>query len=256
MGWAGAVVAGGQGSPSGLPCGAVHHPRLRPVPGAGGGRGAAGVSGARSAGIAGIEMTDTAPLAGVDGLSDGALARLAHEGARDRAQDGPAAAARAAEAELCRRFAPRVRLYGLRHLGSESAAHDLVQQVLLVTLEKLRDGGVREPDRIASFVLGVARLLTREGHRATRRFEPMDEPEEQGPVARAAAPDPFARERLAACLEQLDDRGRTVVVLTWFGEQSAGEIAAALGVSEANVRVIRHRSVARLRDCVDGGGAP
>jgi hypothetical protein len=44
------------------------------------------------------------------------------------------------EAELYRRFAPRVRLYGLRHLGDEHAAADLVQRVLLLTIEKLRRG--------------------------------------------------------------------------------------------------------------------
>ena len=44
----------------------------------------------------------------------------------------------AAESELYRRFAPRVRLYGLRHLRDEDAAGDLVQKVMLVTIEKLR----------------------------------------------------------------------------------------------------------------------
>src|SRR5262245_54167125 len=60
----------------------------------------------------------------------------------------------AAESELCRRFAPRIRLYGLRHLRSEAAAADLIQDVLLMTLQKLRAGAVREPDRLASFILG------------------------------------------------------------------------------------------------------
>src|SRR4029453_5657290 len=53
----------------------------------------------------------------------------------------------AAESELCRRFAPRIRLYGLRHLRSEAAAADLAQEVLIMTLRKLRAGAVREPDR-------------------------------------------------------------------------------------------------------------
>ncbi len=48
--------------------------------------------------------------------------------------------AEAAESELYRRFAPRVRLYGLRHLRDEDAARDLVQQVMLLTIEKLRSG--------------------------------------------------------------------------------------------------------------------
>ena len=39
------------------------------------------------------------------------------------------------------RLAPRVRLYGLRHLRDPQAAADLAQQVLLMTLERLRAGG-------------------------------------------------------------------------------------------------------------------
>jgi RNA polymerase sigma-70 factor (ECF subfamily) len=36
--------------------------------------------------------------------------------------------ARDEEEELARRFAPRIRLYGLRHLRDRDAANDLVQQ--------------------------------------------------------------------------------------------------------------------------------
>lgn len=64
-----------------------------------------------------------------------------------------------AESELYRRFAPRVRLYGLRHLRNEDAARDLVQQVMLLTIEKLRSGSVRDADQIALFVLGVSRTM-------------------------------------------------------------------------------------------------
>ena len=80
---------------------------------------------------------------------DGALARriLAAAPGRDAA----------AESELCRRFAPRIRLYGLRHLRSEAAAADLIQDVLIMTLQKLRAGEVREPERLASFILGTCR---------------------------------------------------------------------------------------------------
>ena len=56
---------------------------------------------------------------------------------------------RAAEAELFRRLAPRVRLYGLRHLRDPAAADDLVQDVLLMTFDSLRAGKVREHERKA-----------------------------------------------------------------------------------------------------------
>jgi hypothetical protein len=60
--------------------------------------------------------------------SDGDLARAV--AARDPGPGG------AAESELYRRFAPRVRWYGLRHLRDEEAARDLVQQVMLLVIEK------------------------------------------------------------------------------------------------------------------------
>ena len=62
-----------------------------------------------------------------------------------------------AEAEVCRRMAPRLRLYGMRHLRSGAAADDLVQQVLLVTLEALHAGKLRDYAKLPHFVLGMAR---------------------------------------------------------------------------------------------------
>ena len=52
-----------------------------------------------------------------------------------------------AEAELFRRMAPRIRLYGLRHLRDEHAADDLVQQVLIIALEALRAGRLHDPEK-------------------------------------------------------------------------------------------------------------
>src|SRR5215471_1855679 len=75
------------------------------------------------------------------GLSDADLAP------RIAAGDGEA------EAELCRRMGPRIRLYALRHLRSPSAADDLVQHVLLKVLEALRAGRLRESEKLAHFVL-------------------------------------------------------------------------------------------------------
>jgi RNA polymerase sigma-70 factor (ECF subfamily) len=68
---------------------------------------------------------------------------------------------RAAEAELFRRLAPRVRLYGLRHLRDPAASDDLVQDVLLMTFDSLRAGKVREDERLASYVLGTCRRMTK-----------------------------------------------------------------------------------------------
>src|SRR5450759_299454 len=76
-----------------------------------------------------------------------------------------------AEAELFRRMAPRVRFYGLRHLRDEHASQDLTQQVLITTLEALRAGRLREPEKLASFVLGTCRMSVLDLRRNAQRKE-------------------------------------------------------------------------------------
>jgi RNA polymerase sigma-70 factor (ECF subfamily) len=175
------------------------------------------------------------------GLTDGELAR------RIAGKGGDAAAA---EAELCVRFGRRVRLYGMRHLRRSHAADDLTQRVMIVVLEKLRSGLVREPDLIGSFVLGVARMLVREGWRPQRE-EPLPPSEEQFPAGEIALDDPLVSARLARCLANLAERERAIVVLTYYGEANSREVATTMSLAEGHVRVIRHRAMARLRACMN-----
>ena len=57
-------------------------------------------------------------------------------------------------------------------------------------------------------------------------------------------------DRLARCVGALKERERSVVMLTFYDEASGIEAAASLGISEANVRVIRHRALHSLRACM------
>ena len=186
---------------------------------------------------------------GVD-ATDGQVARAISASAKA----GQAAGAAAAESELYRRFAPRVRLYGLRHLRDEESARDLVQQVMLLTIEKLRKDDVRDPDQIASFVLGTSRTMAMASRRTEARRERLRDtflaPGAVGPSEAGAALD---LDRLEQCLAQLADRERSVVFQSFYAECSAAAVAADLGLSEGNVRVIRHRALAKLRGCVLAG---
>jgi RNA polymerase sigma-70 factor (ECF subfamily) len=179
--------------------------------------------------------------------TDGALARRVAAG-------GPDAAA--AEEELFRRLAPRVRLFGLRHLRDPAEADDLVQEVLVLTLERLRAGEVREPDQLASFVLGTSRLTVRNLRRGRRRRETLLD-RFSGVFPRRAEPDLLLLDegRLRRCLGELTPRERTVLVLTFFAEQSSGEIGTRLGIGSENVRTVRRRAFVRVRDCVVGSGS-
>jgi RNA polymerase sigma-70 factor (ECF subfamily) len=123
---------------------------------------------------------------------------------------------------------------------------------LLVTLERLRAGEVREPERIASFVLGMSRMTVLEIRRGARRREELLQAYGDTPEA-VEAPEPLAldADKLAECLQALAERERSVVSLTFLAEKPAEEVAAALGLTAGNVRVIRHRALGRLRECMD-----
>ena len=156
-----------------------------------------------------------------------------------------------AEAELYRRLAPRVRLYGLRHLRDRHAAADLVQQVMMTTLERLRAGGVREPGKIASFVLGMSRMTVLEMRRgAARRADLLERYSDIDAVQDAGESRVLEEARLAECLERLAERERSVLVLSFYGERSADEAGRELALAPGNVRVIRHRALEKLRGCM------
>jgi RNA polymerase sigma-70 factor (ECF subfamily) len=158
---------------------------------------------------------------------------------------------REAEAEVLRRMAPRIRLYGLRHLRNEAAAEDLTQQVLITTLETLRAGRLREAEKLSSFVLGACRMMVLDLRRGAHRKESLLR--QFG--ADMLVPLPMTmpsldHAQLKRCVQSLKERERAVVVMTFYSEQTGDDVAQFLGVSEANVRVIRHRAIHQLRECM------
>jgi RNA polymerase sigma-70 factor, ECF subfamily len=174
-------------------------------------------------------------------LSDAELARQIGSGDRE------------AEAELFRRMAPRVRLYGLRHLRDAHASEDLTQQVLITTLEALRAQRLREPEKLASFVLGTCRMLVLDLRRGAQRKERFLERFGADLPKPASITEPYLdHDRLTYCVQNLKERERSVVVMTFYDEQTGTDVANFLGVSESNVRVIRHRAIQQLRECMGG----
>jgi RNA polymerase sigma-70 factor (ECF subfamily) len=188
---------------------------------------------------------------GEEASSDAELVRTI--AALGGAGDARAKGVEKAEAELCRRFAPRIRLYGLRHLRSEDRARDLVQAVLLAVLVAARASRIEDPERLDRFVLGTCR-------HASMRIRDLDARamlvgDEELDVT------PFLQETefvdtgsLVGCIAALDLRGRVVVMMSFLEERSADEIAKALETTAGNVRVVRHRAIGALRRCLDGAG--
>lgn len=170
-----------------------------------------------------------------DTLSDGELARAVIDGA-----------GRGAESALVSRFGRRVYLYGMRHLRDEARAEDLAQDVMTVVIERLRAGEIREPDRVGSFILGTARWMAHDIRRRERRAAEVASAASREVSLFVEAVEPREVERLSEALEELSERERAIVVLSFRDERSAQEIGEAFGLRAGHVRVIRHRAIARL----------
>lgn len=139
----------------------------------------------------------------------------------------------------------------MRHLRSAAGADDLVQLVLLKAIESLRAGRLRDTNKLAPFVLGTCRMTVLDLRRSARRHE--ERLREFGPML---VPDQRATprldgERLTRCVQALNERERSIVVMTFYDEHTAAESGRSLGISEANVRVIRHRAIKQLRACME-----
>jgi RNA polymerase sigma-70 factor, ECF subfamily len=168
----------------------------------------------------------------------------------NRTIDSPSVAS---EEQLCRTYASRIRGYGLRHLRDAAAAEDLVQHVLLAVLQAVRAGTIENPERLGAYVLGTCRYAVRDMQRGAARQRKIAEQNA------AALPDGYepswprvARERLEHCLMALDERARAIVLATFAYEHDTDEIGRAFELSPGNVRVVRHRALAKLQTCIEG----
>lgn len=176
---------------------------------------------------------------------DGQLVRRIAAAPRDAAE---------AEAELCRRYVRRIRLYGRRHLRDDQKAADLAQDVMAAVIEAARAGRIDDPERVRPFILGTSRFIAWRMRRGEWRREARAERAYlEGPgVIEAMAWSSVDAARLEQCLAALPEREQRVLYLSFYEERSAQEIGAALSLSEANVRVIRHRALGRLRAQLEG----
>jgi RNA polymerase sigma factor (sigma-70 family) len=173
------------------------------------------------------------------------LARLAQ-----RIRDGDPAA----EEELVRQFGERVRVFVAMRLHDRETARDLGQEIMIGVLTALRLGQLREPERLAAFVYGIARNLVN-NHVRSGRAHPS---EPIGPELPAAPRDPVEeletgrrQELLRGALARLNRAERGILLLTLVDGLKPGEIAYRLGLSAEVVRVRKSRALRKVIERID-----
>ncbi len=156
---------------------------------------------------------------------------------------------RTAEESFARHFHPRLLAMCRVRLRDDALAQDLAQDSLLASLEALRKGSLRDPEKLAAFVHGVARNTINNYFR--RRQAQPDQEELRDEMRVAVMPNPEETGRRAAVereIAALDPLDRRILQMTLVGGLKPGEIASRLNLSGDVVRQRKLRATRRIAE--------
>lgn len=148
-------------------------------------------------------------------------------------------------------YYPRVYRYILKRIQNPEQAEDMAMEVFAKCFDKFGEFD----DTRASFgtwVYTITKNKLKNYYRDKKTFENIDDCTEcisgfEDEII-AAEYVKEVRDHLADALESLNDVQRKVVILKYFKEKSAPEIAEIMGMSAVNVRVTLSRGIARMKE--------
>jgi RNA polymerase sigma-70 factor (ECF subfamily) len=158
-----------------------------------------------------------------------------------------------AEAELVDRYHRGVNMILLRAAGQRSIAEDLVQDTFRLSLEKIRRGDLREPEKLSGFICNIARNLAIAHFRRTSRQETLEEQAGLSPVSHE---DPLqhvlSAEKAAIVRRILDElrssRDRDVLYRFYLAEQDKQQICRELGLTSLHFNRVLFRARERYKE--------
>lgn len=164
-----------------------------------------------------------------------------------------------AEDELVNRYSRGVFFILNQNVSDRAIAEDLYQETFRLTLEKIRGGEVREPERFSGFILSIARNLAIEHFRKnTRARERQGDENESRAIATPEASqleNLLKEERTRLVHSVLDalpsERDRTVLRRFYIADDDKEEICADLGISSLHFNQILCRARERYRQAFE-----
>jgi RNA polymerase sigma factor (sigma-70 family) len=156
-----------------------------------------------------------------------------------------------AEGALYEKYSSRVYFLALGELHSREDAEDVRAETFLRVLQALRQGQLRKPDSLPSYIVGIALNVIREFTRKKSATEPLDGRDLEAAGERSAESvflDQETRLAVADVAKRLKPRDREFLRMFYYEELPREEIARVLGVSEERVRLIKSRALKRFRE--------
>jgi RNA polymerase sigma-70 factor (ECF subfamily) len=138
---------------------------------------------------------------------------------------------------------------------------DLVQDVLMTVLGRLRQGALLDANALPAYLQAtIAHATTAEYRRRRMRGESIER--EQLEAVPSSSPSPaeqvqrsHLREAVQALIEELPvARDRAVLRGFYLEERERDELCAELGIDESHFRRVLHRARERLRELVERAG--
>ena len=159
---------------------------------------------------------------------------------------------RQAAERLVERYYDEIYIFVYRQTGHKEDAMDLTQSIFLAVLRALPTYDLKK----AAFRTWLYRIAANKVIDTRRRFYPAVTPLEETelPVQEdfvSQIHDRDLLERIEDYVSGLDPTVQSVFRLRLYGERSFGEIAAALGQSEAAVKSQYYRLLGRIREEFD-----
>src|SRR5262245_26501928 len=163
--------------------------------------------------------------------------------------------ARLAEAELVERYNRVVMSIIRREVRDSTVADDLYQETFCIVLEKIREGDVREPEKLSGFVCGVARNQVIKYFQRAARQERLTEIDEAPPVPHATSDqlEELLRKESAEIVRQIlkemtNERDIQALFRFYLAEDDKEQICADLGLTSLQFNLVLHRARERYRE--------
>lgn len=143
----------------------------------------------------------------------------------------------------------------------DDTAQDRAHNVFVITVNAIRSGQLREPERLAGFVRTVSRRQAADAIRLLERMRRGDN------AARENVPDGRANpeealweqqklERMRRALASLCDRDREILSRFYVNEQPVDMICLEMGLNLTQFRLLKSRAKARLIESSRPGKRP